>query len=191
MPYDPSVFPTQLINPMIDRTMDWRAVTWDPIDKVAYGITGGSGSILFKFDPHSGSEGKFTAFTKMCDSKFLNSNRKDIPYSTLAFALDSKNKRIFFVPSAREYKTEKYVETFGNKEAAHLLMYDIKKGKRIDLGAMQTADGRRIFGCEGASVAPDGTVYICGQAEVKNKKDATSYIGDIPTALHLIIYKQN
>ena len=51
-PYDPTIFPTQLGNPMIDRSNDWRAVEWDPSEKVAYGITSGSGSILFRFDPH-------------------------------------------------------------------------------------------------------------------------------------------
>jgi hypothetical protein len=68
-------------------------------------------------------------------------------------------------------------------------MYDLKTNKRVDLGAMQTADGRKVFGCEAASVAPDGTIYLCGQAEVKDKIDATQMIGNIPTAMHLIVYK--
>ncbi len=188
LPYDPTIFPTQLKNPMIDRTNIWRAVEWDPIDKVAYGVTGGSGSILFRFDPHAGGEGKITQLAKMCDTDFLKKNRKDIPYSTLAFAIDSKNKKIYFAPSARGFSIQKYEETFGSKKSHHLIMYDIKTGKRIDLGAMQTADGRRIFGCEAASVAPDGTLYLCGQAEVKDKKKSTQMIGNTPTALHLIIY---
>jgi len=54
---------------------------------------------------------------------------------------------------------------------------------------MRTADGRKVFGCEAASVAPDGTVYLCGQAEVQDKKTATQMINGIPCALHLIIYK--
>ena len=49
--------------------------------------------------------------------------------------------------------------------------------------------GRRVFGCEGASVAPAGTVYICGQVELRDKENATQMIGDIPVALHLIIYR--
>jgi len=32
-------------------------------------------------------------------------------------------------------------------------------------------------------------VYLCGQAQVKDKKNATSMIGQTPAALHLIIYK--
>jgi hypothetical protein len=174
---------------MIDRTNIWRAVEWDPIDKVAYGVTGGSGSILFRFDPHDGTEGKITSLVKMCDSKFLEGDRKDIPYYTLAFAVDSRNKKVYFAPSSRGFNLQKFVETFGSNEEHHLIMYDIKTDKRVDLGVMQTADGRKVFGCEGASVAPDGTVYLCGQAEVKDKKTATRMIGDIATALQLIIFK--
>jgi hypothetical protein len=188
-PYDPSIFPTQLKNPMIDRTNIWRAVEWDPVDKVAYGITCGSGSILFRFNTHDGPEGKITPLVKMCDSKFLEGDQKDIPYSTLAFAVDSRNKKVYFAPSARSFSIQKYEETYGSKEGHHLIMYDIQTDKRVDLGVMQTADGRKIFGSEATSVASDGTVYICGQAEVKDKKIATRMIGDTPTALQLIIYK--
>jgi hypothetical protein len=188
-PFDPTIFPTQLNNPMIDRTYDWRAVEWDSVEKVAYGVTAGSGSILFQFDPHYGTEGKITPLAKMCDSKFLINNRKDIPYSTLAFAMDKTKRKIYFAPSARGFATQKYAETFGSEERHHLITYDLNNNERKDLGAMQTADGRKVFGCEAASVAPDGTVYLCGQVEVRDKSKATQMIGDIPTALHLIVYK--
>ena len=189
IPYDPSIYPTELENPMIDRTNGWRGIEWDPVDKVAYGITCGSGSLLFKFDPHDGAEGKVTQLAQMCDSKFLNTERKDIPYSTLAFALDSKNKKVYFVPSTREYNLKKSAETFGSGDPSHLIMYDIKTDKRVDLGALQTKDGRKVFGCEGASVGPDGTLYICGEVEVTNSSDATSSVGKIPVAIQLIIYQ--
>jgi hypothetical protein len=189
VPYDPAIYPTELGNPMIDRSCDWRAVEWDPSEKAAYGITCGSGSLLFRFDPHQGQEGSFTTLAKMCDSKFLDTDRKDIPYSTLAFALDNRNKKIYFVPSAREYSTEEYVETFGSAKPHHLIMYDIKTGNRNDLGEMKTRDGRRVFGCEAASVAADGTLYICGQVELNEPGRATGHVGDIPVSLQLIIYK--
>jgi hypothetical protein len=189
LPYDPTIFPTELSNPMIDRSNDWRAVEFDPIDKVAYGVTCGSGSILFKFDTHVGPEGKITTLGQICDSKFLGTNQKNIPYSPLAFAVDSKNKKIYFVPSAREYTIGRMVETFGTGETSHLIMFDLKTGKRVDLGALQTKDGRKVGGCEGASVGPDGTLYICGQAEVSDPKKATSRIGGKPGALQLLIYK--
>jgi hypothetical protein len=189
LPYDPTIYPVQLLNPMIDRTYDWRAIEWDPIDKVAYGVTCGSGAVLFKFDPHDGAEGKITPLVKMCDSKFLETNRKDIPFSTLAFALDTKNKRVYFVPSAREYNINKSAETFGTGQASHLIVYDINAGKRIDMGALQTPDGRKVLGCEAASVAADGTLYICGQVEVKDPQKATRNNADIAAALQLLIFK--
>jgi hypothetical protein len=187
-PFDPTLFPVQMINPIIDRTNIWRSVEWDPIDKVAYGVTCG-GSFLFKLDPHSGPEGKITTLGRICDSKFLEGDPKNIPFSTLAFALDSKNKKVYFAPSAREYDINRGEETFGSAKDHHLIMYDIKTNQRVDLGAMRTTDGRRVFGSEAASVGSDGTLYICGQVEVKDKKTATRMIGDIPVALHLIIYK--
>ena len=136
-----------------------------------------------------GTEGSITTLAKMCDSKFLDPGRKDIPYSTLAFALDSRNKKIYFVPSAREYSTEEYVETFGSGKPHHLIMYDIKSDRRTDLGEMKTTDGRRVFGCEAASVASDGTVYICGQVETNDPGKATGHVDKIPVSLQLIIYK--
>jgi hypothetical protein len=189
MPYDPTIYPAQLLNPMIDRTNDWRAVEWDPVEKVAYGVTCGSGSILFRFDPHDGPEGKFTALARLCDRSFLESGRKDIPYSTLAFALDHKNRRVYFAPSARKYSTESYVETFGSGAPHHLIRFDLRRNERIDLGAMEAADGRRVFGCEAASVAPDGTLYLCGQAQVADQALATGEVGKTPVALHLVIYR--
>lgn len=188
-PYDPTFYPTQLINPMIDRTMDWRSVEWDPAGKVAYGITCGSGNILFRFDPYQEPEGKIISLATMCDPKYWGTNEKNIPYAPLAFAVDSENQKIYFIPSARNYSISEYEETFGSEETHHLIMYDISTDKRIDLGEMVTEDGRRVFGCEGASVAKDGTLYIVGQVEVKNKQEATRYNGDILSALHLIIYK--
>jgi len=189
MPYDPTYYPAQLNNPRIDRTHEWRKIVWDPVEKVAYGVTCGSGSILFKYDPHDGPEGKMTELTKLCDPKFLG--RKDVPYSTLALALDSKRRKIYFAPSPRKYAIERYIETFGSDASHHLMMYDLKTQKRIDLGVMRTTDGRRVFGSEGASVGPDGTVYLCGQVEMKDPKNATRHTRteNTPIALRLIIYK--
>jgi len=188
LPDDPTLFPAQMKNPMLDRTDIWRGIEWDSVHNVAYGITGG-GSLLFSFDPHNGAEGKVTSLAKMADSKFLEGDHKDIPFSTLAFALDTRNSKVYFAPSARNYDTKSMVETFGSEEKHHLIMYDIKTNQRVDLGVLQTTDGRKVFGCEGAAMSPNGTLYLCGQVEVKDKKMATRMIGTTPVALQLIIYK--
>ena len=192
IPYDPTIFPTELKNPMLDRSTIWRAIEWDPVDRAFYGITCGSGSILFKYEPHLGPEGRVTDLGRLCDGRFLNTDSvKAIPYSPLAFAVDSRNRKVYFVPSARQYAIREYVETFGSREDHHLIMYDLKENRRVDLGVLRTADGRRVFGCEAASCGPDGTVYICGQAETKDPGKATRFIGDLPIALHLVIYRPN
>jgi hypothetical protein len=189
MPFDPTIFPSRLNNPIIDRTQEWRAIEWDEVEKVAYGITCGSGSILFKYDPDDGPEGKFTELTKLCDRKYLG--RKDVPYSTLSLGLDTKNRKVYYAPSARPYTLDEYIETFGSDQPHHLLIYDMKTGEVTDLGAMRTTKGERVFGCEGASVGPDGTLYLCGQVECLNVKDATRHtrITDVPISLRLIIYR--
>lgn len=189
MPYDPTVFPASLNEPRIDRTQEWRAIKWDPVEKVAYGVTCGSGSLLFRYDPDDGPEGKFTELGPLCDKKYIG--RKDIPYSTLALALDSKNRKVYFAPSARRYSLAKYIETFGSPAPHTLVMYDLKTNKRVDLGVMKTKKGERVFGCEGASVGPDGTLYLCGQVEIKDDKKATRHtrVTNVPISLRLIIYK--
>lgn len=189
MPYDPTIWPTQLGNPMIDRSCDWRAVEWDPIGKVAYGVTCGSGSILFRYDPHAGPEGRFTPLGRICDSRFLQGDRKDIPYSPLSLAVDCRRGKVYFVPSARAFSVAGYAETFGSNEVHHLIEYDIARSQRIDRGPMQTADGRRVFGCEAASVAPDGTLYLCAQVEIRDKSEATGRAGGLPVALGLVIVR--
>jgi len=189
IPYDPTIYPTQLINPMIDRSTIWRAIRWDSEEKVAYGVTGGSGSILFKYDPHADNGEQFTELAQFCDTRFLDTGRKDLPFSTLAFDVDSKNKKIYYVPSPRDYVLDGYVETLEGEDPNHLLMYDIKTGKRIDLGVLKTEDGRSVLGCEGLTIAPDGTVYICGLVEVYDEKSASRKLDDKLTALQLIIYK--
>jgi hypothetical protein len=189
IPFDPAVYPTQLRNPMIDRSCDWRAVTWDPVDRAIYGVTCGSGSILFRLDPHAPVDRAVVALGRLCDTAFLEGRRQDVPYSPLAFALDPRARRVYFVPSARSYSPGTYAETFGSHQPHHLIVYDLARKQRFDCGALQTADGRRVFGCEAASVGPDGTLYLCGQAEVRNPSQATGRAGTVPVALHLILYR--
>ena len=178
MPYDPTIFPAQLKNPMIDRTTEWRCVLWDPVDKVIYGITCGSGSILFRFNPHVGEEGEMTALGKMCPSQFLNSGQKDVPYSTLALAI-GKDRKVYFIPSNRHFDYGAAFETYGEeaeKPTASLIAFNLKTNLREDPGILQTIDGRHVFGCEAASCGPDGTIYFCGAVEENDPQKATGRI---------------
>lgn len=189
MPFDPTYFPAGLHNPRIDRTQEWRVIEWDPVEKVAYGVTCGSGSILFRFDPADGPEGKITELVRLCDPKYRG--RRDVPYSTLTLGLDTTNRKIYYAPSARRYTLDKYIETFGSDTGHHLLVYDLKTAELTDLGIMQTTKGERVFGCEGGAVGPDGTMYLCGQVETKDTKKATRHTRteNVPISLRLIIYR--
>jgi hypothetical protein len=189
IPFDPAVYPTQLQNPMIDRSCDWRAVTWDPVDRAVYGVTCGSGSILFRLNPHAPVDRAVVALGRLCDTSFLEGQRQDVPYSPLAFAVDSPARQVYFVPSPRSYSPGAYAETFGSDEPHHLIVYDLARKQRFDCGALRTAAGRRVFGCEAASVGPDGTLYLCGQAEVRDPAQATGRAGRVPVALHLVLYR--
>src|SRR4029077_17846327 len=54
-PYDERVYPRRMSNPMLARKAIWRVVDWDPVDRVIYGVDGGS-SFLFRYDPKDGPE---------------------------------------------------------------------------------------------------------------------------------------
>lgn len=188
IPFDPTTYPVQIERPMIDRTGDWRVVHWDPVERVIYGVTTGSGSILFRFDPFDGPDGTVTELGRLCAPRYLDSKQKAIPFSTLAFALDSQRRKIYFVASARTFRRGRYFETLNAAGNFHLIAYDLKSRTREDLGVLQARDGRRVFGCEAATVAADGTVYLVGLAEVTDPDRATKRLGDIPAALHLMRY---
>ena len=189
IPNDPTIYPVQVERPMIDRTGDWRAVQWDPAQRVIYGVTTGSGSILFKYDPFDGPEGRVTQLGRLCAPRYLNSDQRAIPFSTLALVLDSKNRKIYFVASARTFSRGRYYETLNAAGNFHLIRYDLRTDTREDLGILKSADGRRVFGCEAGTIGLDGTVYFTGLAEVRDPDKATKYLADIPAAIHLIQYR--
>jgi len=189
IPYDPTIYPVQLERPMIDRTSDWRNAVWDPVERVIYGVTTGSGSILFRYDPFDGPEGKVAELGKLCAPRYVESDQKAVPFSTLAITLDSKNRLVYFVASARTFHGGRYFETLNAPGNFHLIRFDLKTNERMDLGILQSVDGRRVFGCEAAAIARDGTLYFAGLAEVNDASKATKTLDGIPSAIHLIKYR--
>lgn len=189
IPYDPTIYPVQVERPMIDRTGDWRTVVWDPAQRVIYGVTTGSGSILFRYDPFDGPEGKVTELGKLCAPRYMETDQKAIPFSTLALTLDSRGQKIYFIASARTFNSGRYFETLNAPGNFHLIQFDLKTNQRQDLGILQSTDGRRVFGCEAATIAEDGTLYFAGLAEVNDAGKATKNLDGIPSAMHLIKYR--
>jgi len=197
IPYDPLVYPRRLSNPMLDRKAIWRVVEWDPVDRVIYGLDGGS-SILFKYDPNDGPEGKVTELARLCAERFYTSNRKDIPYSTLAFTI-GKDRRIYYAPAGLDFDYEARLEAARLAQArsgrksppySELILYDLKAQKRANLGMMKTKDGRHVFGCGGAAAGADGAVYFGAAVEVIDAQKAAGKVAGIdPFAMELLIYR--
>jgi hypothetical protein len=86
-----------MANPMLDRKAQWRIIQWDSVDKVAYGIVGGS-NLLFKYDVHSSAEGTIIPLTQMCSPAFRYGDPMNIPPATLAMAISQKERKIYYIP---------------------------------------------------------------------------------------------
>lgn len=193
IPNDPAVSPRTMSNPMIDRKTLWRILEWKQDEQVFYGITNAD-SRLFRFDPKKGDTGKMTALTLMCADKYLNNDPKKIPIATLAFTL-AKDKA-YFAPVTSvsfDYSAESWdvqdERKFTNKLSGEkqpplsvLVEYDIKTGKRREVGLMETEDGRKVFGLGGAVYSPvDNRLYFAGAVE---EHDENYIAGEIDGTWH-------
>ena len=149
-----------MANPMLDRKSQWRIIQWDPVDKAAYGIVGGS-NLLFKYDPADGPEGKVTPLTQMCSPAYRGSDPMQVPYATLAMAISQKERRIYYltVTSGDFDYGSVSADTLGD---AFLVSYDLKTGVRTDHGVLRTKDGRRCYGMQGMKVSADGRIWFMG-----------------------------
>ena len=176
-------------NPMLDRKAIWRVVDLDPVDRVLYGVDGSS-SLLFKYDPKDGPEGKATFLARLCAEKFIESDRKDIPFSTLAFTI-GKDRKIYHAATGVDFDYEARLESAGRAVSyTELITYDLKTRRRENLGMLRTRDGSHVFGCGAATCGPDGTVYFVGGVEEKDPAKAAGKAGGIaPYALRLLLYK--
>jgi len=201
IPHDPQVFPTRLSNPMLDRKAIWRAVKWDPVDRVVYGVDGGS-SILFKYDPNDGPGGKVTALGRLCTERFFDSNRKDVPSSTLAFTI-GHDRRVYYAAAGLDFDYEARLEAARLSQGrsgvksprsvalySDLIVYDLKSQKRSGLGMLRTRDSRHVLGCGAAAAGPDGTIYFGAAVEAKDpEKAAGKAAGVHPFNMELLLYR--
>ena len=200
---DNRVLPRTMSKPMIDRKVIWRVIEWDPVDKCAYGIVGGN-SMLFKYDVHNGSEGKFEYITPLTAPQYWNeTNMRQIPFATLAFTI-SPDHRIYFAPTASgsfDYVGTSWdvhdEEKFQAKLAggyfppvSYLMRYDLQKKVREPLGLMVTEEGRLCFGLGGAcSGQKDGKIYFVGAIEERDEKKVVGKVGRRwPFSMGLVSY---
>ena len=200
--YDNRVLPRTMSKPMIDRKVIWRVIEWDPQEKVAYGIVGGN-SMLFRYDVSKGEEGSIEYLKTMTAPQYWDeSNVRQIPFATLALAVDSD--RVWFAPTASgsfdyvgnswDVKDE---EEFNAKLAggyfppvSYLVSYGKKDGDRVSHGLMITENGNLCFGLGGACVGQkDGKIYFVGAIEEKNEADVVGKVGRRwPFSMGLVAY---
>ncbi len=188
-----------MANPMLDRRAQWRIIEWDPVDKVAYGIIGGS-NLLFKFDVNKGPEGEITPLAQMCAPAYRGGNPFDVPHATLAMTINQKDRKIYYIPVTRgdfDYdlvSTEigitgkKAVPAQADRQRSYsyLVAYDLKTGVREDVGILVPTDGSYARGMEGAATDKDGKVWFVGSFEQSD--EALKINGGFRSALGLGCY---
>jgi len=145
---------------MLDRKVPWRIIEWDDADRTAYGIVGGS-NLLFKYDPHHGPEGTLTPLVSMAAPGVRNGDPMDLPYATLAMAISQKERKIYYI-TVMAGDFDYGAVTKDVMGASFLVSYDLKSGRRDDLGVLRTTDGRTTSGMGGAKVDKDGRLWFVG-----------------------------
>jgi hypothetical protein len=176
-----------MANPMLDRKAQWRIIEWDPVDKAAYGIVGGT-NMLFRYDPYAGREGEIVELAVMCAPEFRDGDPFLIPHASLAMAISQKERKIYYITvMAGDFD---YGAVAGDRVAsAYLMSYDLKSGKREDHGVLKTKDGRRCFGMQGMQIDAEGRVWFMGAFEEPDPKLAAGRLLDqVDYALGLGLY---
>jgi len=199
-----------MANPMLDRRAQWRIIEWDPVDKVAYGIIGGS-NLLFKFDvnkgpgeeittPFKGPEGEITPLVQMCAPAYRGGNPFNVPHATLAMTINQRDRKIYYIPVTRgdfDYdlvstnisnkgKKLDVIQTRRSLPYSFMVTYNLKTGVREDLGILVPTDGSYALGMEGAATDKDGKVWFVGSFE--QSEEALKINGGFKRALGLGCY---
>ncbi|OAM89742.1 hypothetical protein OH491_18180 [Termitidicoccus mucosus] len=187
-----------MANPMNDRRAQWRIVEWDPIDRAAYGIVGGSNQ-LFRYDVHAGTEGRFAMLAEMCAPPFREGDPFKIPSATLAMALSRKERKIYYIPVMEgdfDYGAVKLDLALPDglsggemPPVSWMVTYDLKTGERRDLGVLRADDGRLAYGQGGAKADASGRIWFVGAfAEPDENKAARPGVGRFPYSMGLGCY---
>jgi hypothetical protein len=168
-----------MANPMLDRKAQWRIIEWDPKDKAAYGIVGGS-NVLFRYDVHAGKEGEITPLAVMCAPQYRDGDPYEIPHATLAMTISQPERKIYYIPVISGDFDYGAVELdvageqkFGSEIGEHrrmpplsyMVSYDLTTSEREDIGLLRTADGSYAYGMEGAETDSQGRIWFVGAFE--------------------------
>ncbi|NND07355.1 MAG: hypothetical protein HKN87_13340 [Saprospiraceae bacterium] len=190
-----------MANPMLDRRSQWRYIEWDPQEKVAYGITGGT-NLLFQFDVHLGSEGKMLPLARICAPKYREADPFDIPSATLAMTFNRKTRKIYYLPVVSGDFDYGAVETSNSQSKtsaaeqngpplSFMVSYDLSNDVVEDIGTLITLDDNsRVYGMGAADTDAQGRVWFIGAFEEKDTKFVVRNMrGEFPYSLGLGCYK--
>ncbi|MBN1291846.1 MAG: hypothetical protein JXB48_08395 [Candidatus Latescibacteria bacterium] len=187
-----------MANPMLDRKTQWRVIEWDPVDKVAYGIIGGS-NLLFRYDVHASKEGEIEPLVSMCAPQYRDGDPFDIPHATLAMTISQKERKIYYIPVVSgdfDYGAVKLITAGKSKSnnrssgppLSYMVSYDLKTGTCDDLGLLRTADGRYALGQGGACTDGEGRIWFVGAFEEPEEKFVVRTLGNTPYSMGLGCY---
>jgi len=187
-----------MANPMLDRKTQWRSIQWDPVDKVAYGIVGGS-NMLFRYDVHAGRGGVIEPLALMCAPRYREGDPYEIPHATLAMTLSEQERKVYFMPvvsgdfdyGVLELNTVKKVKSKNKRRLPSLswmVSYDIESGIREDVGLLRTADGHYAFGQGAACTDSEGRIWFVGAFEEPDEKFVVGTMRGIPYSMGLGCY---
>lgn len=192
-----------MANPMLDRRAQWRYIEWDPRDKVAYGIVGGS-NLLFKFNVNQGPEGHITPLVRLCAPKYRQDDPFEIPSATLAMTINPCDRKIYYLPVVSgdfdygavelEVNATKDSSAKSNKQKkpplSYLVSYELDTGTIEDIGTLQTQDnGSFAYGMGAAETDAQGRIWFVGAFEEKDDDYVVRKIkGQFPYSLGLGVY---
>ena len=205
--YDMRVPPRTMSKPMIDRKVIWRVIEWDPLEKVAYGIMGAD-NMLFRYDVSQGKEGQIDYIIPLTAPQYWDgADILTVPFATLALAIDSRQRTIYYAPTANssfDYIGNSWdvhdEEAFQSQIAgghyppvSYLISYDLENNHRKSLGQIVTKEGNLVYGLGGACYgAKDGKIYFVGSIE---EKDENKVVGEVqrrwPFSMGLVAFDPN
>lgn len=135
----------------------WRTAILSRDGRKIYGVQAGSVD-LFEVDLASQ---KVRTLAQLAPDEFLNSPH--VPYATLSLTEGLDGVLYYFAQGGAtrfDYYNTEGASAGGPR--THLITYDPKKGRRTDHGRLQGKNGEIVLGTEGATTAPDGTIYTVG-----------------------------
>ena len=192
-----------LANPMLDRRAQWRIIEWDPVNRLAYGIIGGSNH-LFQYDVDAGREGEIEILSQLCAPQFRGKDPFKVPHATLAMTISQPERKVYYIPVisgdfdygavqldvAGKAKLAEEMAKGDLPPLSFMVSYDLQSGTRADIGLLQADDGRLAYGMGGAETDSQGRIWFVGAFEEPNPDYVVRNIqGRFPYSMGLGCYE--